>query len=231
VVGAMAGAYGGKAVAEAIDPAAEETYWRERFQSEPYVKQERTYEDYQPAYRTGYEGFSKYEPGTRFEEAEATLKEDYTSTGQASVPWEEARPAAEAAWQRVERGEAVRVPLTEEQLEVSKRQVESGGVRVRKVVKTETVNQPVELSHEEIVVERTDVSGEGTVPAEAFKEGEVYMPLKKEEAVVEISAHLAGEVNVRKVEKSNVEQVQGQIRKEDVEVEEENRGKRPSKES
>src|SRR3954465_6742092 len=41
--------------------------------------------------------------------------------------------------------EEARVQLSEEELKVGKRQVEYGGVRLRKIVRTETVTQPVEL--------------------------------------------------------------------------------------
>src|SRR4051812_27790295 len=46
------------------------------------------------------------------------------------------------------------IPLYEESLNVGKREVEAGAVRLRKIVRTETVNQPVELRHEEVVIDR-----------------------------------------------------------------------------
>ncbi|MGP1693055.1 MAG: ferritin-like domain-containing protein, partial [Giesbergeria sp.] len=50
VVGAVAGGLAGKAAAEAVNPTAEEAYWREAYRDEDYVTQERTYDDYHPAY-------------------------------------------------------------------------------------------------------------------------------------------------------------------------------------
>ncbi|MEO6004610.1 MAG: YsnF/AvaK domain-containing protein [Opitutus sp.] len=50
--------------------------------------------------------------------------------------------------------------LKAEELKIGKREVEYGGVRLRKIIRTETVNQPVELQREEIVVERVPVDGE-----------------------------------------------------------------------
>jgi uncharacterized protein (TIGR02271 family) len=222
VVGAVAGAYSGKAVAESIDPDAEDAHWRQKYQDEPYVDKTRPYDEYQPAYRTGFTGVEKYEPGTQFEEAEPTLREDYTAA-QGPLPWEHAKPAAEAAWNRVLRGEAVRVPLSEEQLEVRKREVESGGVRLRKVIKTEVANRPVELKREEIVVERVSAAEAtgGAAPAGAFKEEDIYIPLKEEEAVVEKTARKVGEVEIKKTEHTETQQVSGEVRREDVEVDEE----------
>ena len=53
VVGAVAGGLGGKAAAEAINPTAEEAYWRDQYTKEPYYQAGRSYEDYAPAYRLG----------------------------------------------------------------------------------------------------------------------------------------------------------------------------------
>jgi len=114
VVGAVAGAMAGHGVAEAIDPAAEDAYWRSTHSTLPFAKGD--YDAYQPGYRTGYEGYSKVAPGTRFEEAEATLKGHYETIRQGAkkaVRWDEAKPAVRAAWDRVDKGEAVRVPISE----------------------------------------------------------------------------------------------------------------------
>src|SRR5215203_7242311 len=55
VIGAVAGGLAGKGVAEGIDPTAEDAYWREAHNTQPYSKG-RDYDDFAPAYRTGYEG-------------------------------------------------------------------------------------------------------------------------------------------------------------------------------
>ncbi len=110
IIGAVAGGYGGKAVGEAIDPTGEDNYWREAHGKQPYADKTSRFEDYQPAYRTGYEGFSKHAADNRnFEQAEPDLRKKYESSG-AKVPWDKAREASRAAWTRVERGEAVCVP-------------------------------------------------------------------------------------------------------------------------
>src|SRR5262245_12362839 len=48
----------------------------------------------------------------------------------------------------------VSIPLYEEQIAVGTRVVESGSVRLRKQVTSETVNQPVQVPHETLVVDR-----------------------------------------------------------------------------
>ncbi|MGI8431024.1 MAG: hypothetical protein ACR2MW_01865, partial [Chthoniobacterales bacterium] len=51
VVGGVAGAYGGRGVAEAVNPTVEEQYWRENHASQSFARQEYDYAHYAPAYR------------------------------------------------------------------------------------------------------------------------------------------------------------------------------------
>ena len=100
VVGAVAGGLGGKAVAESVNPTAEEAYWRENYQSEPYYEAGRTYDDYAPAYRLGLQGRTRYDG--EFDDVESRLASDWESGRESStLPWPEARPASRAAWDRV----------------------------------------------------------------------------------------------------------------------------------
>ena len=98
--GAIAGGYAGKAVGELIDPTAEEAFWRAEHPRQPYGKGA-TYDDYQAAYRTGYESYPlPYSASATFEEAEPELRQRYEASG-AKLSWEDAREAARAAWLRV----------------------------------------------------------------------------------------------------------------------------------
>jgi uncharacterized protein YcfJ len=99
-VGAVVGGLAGKATAEAIDPTAEEAYWTENYVREPYYEKGLGYDQYAPAYRTGYEGRAKY-TGRTFEDVERDLETNYTQAkGDSSLHWNKARPAAYAAWHR-----------------------------------------------------------------------------------------------------------------------------------
>ena len=103
VVGAVAGGLAGKGVAEKIDPTVEDAYWRDAHRNESYYDSTATYDDYAPAYRTGYEGYGRYH-GRRFEDVEGDLQRDYTSArGNSRLEWEKAKHATRAAWHRVER--------------------------------------------------------------------------------------------------------------------------------
>jgi hypothetical protein len=102
-VGAVAGGLAGKSASEAVNPTAEEIFWRETYVREPYYVQGRTYEYYAPGFRAGWEGRVRHD-GRTFEEAEPELKVDYNLTKTELDPdWLDVRPAARAAWDRVDR--------------------------------------------------------------------------------------------------------------------------------
>jgi uncharacterized protein (TIGR02271 family) len=120
---------------------------------------------------------------------------------------------------RTEADDDTTLRLKAEELRVGKREVEYGGVRLRKIVRTETVNQPVELQREEIVVERVPVSGQSsTVEDENFTDQEIYIPLRREEAVVEKTVRATEEVRVGKRRESDQRNVEETVRREDVEI-------------
>jgi uncharacterized protein (TIGR02271 family) len=346
VGGAVVGGLAGKGTAEAINPTEEDAYWRQRH-SDQWFGRQRGYDDYQGAYRTGYEGFGKYGKGGRsFEECQLELRQDYErNKGRSAIGWEEAQHAARVAWQRVsgnyeriidydvhdqagnkigsvhnfwvdpsgqpaflgvktgwifgknhvvpvhtaqvnDRQRIVRLPfsedkiknapsfdadselsernieeiyryynlqqpqwptqaqgtqaalrtaetsgresgtikLSEEQLKVGKREVQAGGVRLRKVIRTEIVNRPVELKREEIVIERVPAAGT-TAGGAQFQGEDLFIPLRREEAVVEKEARVREEVRISKKATTEQQTVSGEVRREDVEVEQEGQGK------
>jgi len=103
VVGAVVGGLAGKAAGEAVNPTAEDAYWREQYRNEPYYNAARPYDDYAPAYRTGYEGRAKYRE-QRFEDVQADLERNYdVHRGDSGLAWQGAKQATRAAWDPVER--------------------------------------------------------------------------------------------------------------------------------
>jgi len=101
VVGGVVGGLAGKAAGEAIDPTREDAYWKENYTRESYYDKSLRYDDYAPAYRTGYLGRGQY--GDRsFDDVEGDLRKDYErSKGASSLTWDRAKLAARAAWARV----------------------------------------------------------------------------------------------------------------------------------
>jgi hypothetical protein len=102
-VGAVAGGLAGSSAAEAVNPTAEELFWRETYIREPYYVKGKTFEYYAPGFRAGWEGRVRHD-GRTFEHAEADLKVNYDLTKSELDPsWMDVRPAARAAWERVDR--------------------------------------------------------------------------------------------------------------------------------
>jgi hypothetical protein len=100
-VGAVVGGLMGKAAGEAVDPTIEDAFWSRHYGQEPYYEKGYTYDDYAPAYRTGYEARATY-PGRRFDEVEDDLATRYErARGRSRLSWQQARPATLAAWNRV----------------------------------------------------------------------------------------------------------------------------------
>lgn len=101
VVGAVVGGLAGKAAGEAINPTAEEAFWRDNYSKEPYYESGRSFDDYGPAYRLGLSGRTHYEdPWTS---VEPRLASEWESTrGSSSLDWDRASHASRAAWQRAD---------------------------------------------------------------------------------------------------------------------------------
>jgi len=94
------GSASGRGIADMLDPAGEEAYWRENYTTQPYYEAGLTYDDYHPGYRTGWEGRARFE-GRRFDEVERRLAADYERhRGGSRLGWERNRHAARAAWDR-----------------------------------------------------------------------------------------------------------------------------------
>lgn len=99
-VGAVVGGLAGKKIAERINPTEEDAYWREAYRTQPYYAKDSSYDDYSPAYRTGYEGYARYN-GKSFDDAETELRADYErNRGKSKLAWERAKDATRAAWDR-----------------------------------------------------------------------------------------------------------------------------------
>ena len=99
--GAVLGGLTGKAIAEKLDPAAEDAYWINQYQMESYYEEGLNYDDYGPAYRYGLE---VYAPGSTFDEVEELLAENWSLwKGKSFLSWHRARDAVRASWERADR--------------------------------------------------------------------------------------------------------------------------------
>jgi uncharacterized protein (TIGR02271 family) len=117
---------------------------------------------------------------------------------------------------RYQRGiESRRLTLSEEQLQVGKRQREGGEVELRKTVETEHVSESVPVTREEVRVERRPLSASDVDATNAtIGEDEIRVPVMEEEVVVEKRVVPTEEVVIRKEAVTEERNVEAEVRRE-----------------
>lgn len=112
------------------------------------------------------------------------------------------------------------IPLAEERLNIGKREVERGSVRVRSYVREEPVHEEVRLREERVDVERRPVNEAVRGDADhLFEERQIEMTERGEEAVVGKEAVVTEEVRLRPQAEERVEHIDDTVRRTEVEVE------------
>ncbi len=83
------------------DEAGEAAYWKEQYRNEPYFDPNYTFDDYEPAYRIGWEN---HLPDISFENAEGLMAANWEGArGWSRLDWDKARGAAKAGYHRMGR--------------------------------------------------------------------------------------------------------------------------------
>ncbi|GAC1563025.1 MAG: hypothetical protein NVS4B8_07960 [Herpetosiphon sp.] len=116
-------------------------------------------------------------------------------------------------------GKEMVVPIIEEQVQVGKREVETGGVRVETHVTEKPVTAEVTLREEQVHVERRPVNR--AVEAgqlEQVKEGTFEVREKGEQAVVSKQARVVEEVVINKEAHERTETIKDTVTRTDVDV-------------
>ena len=111
---------------------------------------------------------------------------------------------------------------SEERMRVGTATEEAGRARLRKYVVTETVQQTVPVSHEEVRIERepiTDANRDAALSGPAISEEEHEVTLRAERPVVDKEAVPVERVRLAKERVTGEETVSGDIRKEHIETE------------
>ena len=109
----------------------------------------------------------------------------------------------------------------EEELQVGKREVQRGGIRVYSHVVETPVEEEVRLREEHIRIQRNAVNRPASeADFTAFKEGTVELTETAEEAVVSKQARVVEEVTVGKDVSERSQKVKDTLRHTEVEVEE-----------
>lgn len=113
-----------------------------------------------------------------------------------------------------------KIPVVEEQLQVGKRAVQRGGVRIFQRVVETPVRENVTLREEHVKVERHPVNRPADPSQiDTFKEGTVELREMAEEAVVQKTARVVEEVVVGKQVTQRQDQISDKVRRTEVEVE------------
>lgn len=111
------------------------------------------------------------------------------------------------------------IPVIEEELQVGKREVETGGVRIHSRIIERPVEENLRLRTEHVHVDRNKVDREATAAElENFTEGEIEMTESREEAVVNKEAHVTEEVNISKDVEQRDETIKEEVRETEVDV-------------
>jgi len=110
--------------------------------------------------------------------------------------------------------------VVEENLQVGKRAVETGGVRVKSTMSEVPVEEEVRLRQEHVEVERRPVDRPATTAdMNAFKEGTIEVRETQEQPVVSKEARVVEEVRINKSVEEHTQKVQDTVRRTDVDVE------------
>ena len=130
----------------------------------------------------------------------------------------------ENLYQRRRQGttEDTTIPVIEEQLQVGKKVVETGGVRLRSRVIETPVEEEVRLKEEHVRVEREAVNRPAT--AADFKEGTVEVREEAEVPVVSKEARVVEEVTLNKEVKEHEHTINETLRSTEVDVEKLDKG-------
>lgn len=153
--------------------------------------------------------------GNRTAEAEEIVEKNGGDVGRSSGTW-----SYESSQNAARSEQTQRMQLYGEALRVHRDRTQRGEARLRKqtVTENQTVNVPV--TREELVVERTPVSGEKAAPGARLGENaEVRVPLSEERVRVEKEPVIREEVRVGKKGVTNVESRDEKLKHEELNVE------------
>jgi uncharacterized protein (TIGR02271 family) len=170
--------------------------------------------------RGTYADYSAGDPGA----VGPGMREGDTESGEFRGHSEDDEGVNQSAGSDLEDRDELRVQRTEEELAAGTREVEAGSMKVRKRVRTDREQIEVPTRHEEVSVERVPVEGDAS-EAE-IGEDEVVVPVTEEEVVVSKRAVAKEEVRVKKDVVSDTEVVEEDVRREEIDIEDETSSRR-----
>ncbi|SNS21660.1 PRC and DUF2382 domain-containing protein [Actinomadura mexicana] len=127
-----------------------------------------------------------------------------------TMPPQSAREGAETPMTEITR--------SEEQMRIGTERHEAGRVRVRKWIETETVEQTIPVSHEEIRIDREPIAGGRPDPKATIAEADQEIILYEERPVISKETVPVERVRLRTEQVQDEQTVRGELRKERIEV-------------
>ena len=118
------------------------------------------------------------------------------------------------------------IPIIQEEMAVGKREVETGGVRVRSKIVEKPVEENLRLRKEHVYVERTPVdrvANEGDLAN--FKDTTIEATEHAEVPVVGKETRVVEEVKIKKEVEERNETIRGSVRRQDVDIDKKKRDK------
>ncbi|QMU31587.1 YsnF/AvaK domain-containing protein [Adhaeribacter radiodurans] len=112
------------------------------------------------------------------------------------------------------------IPIIEEELQVGKQVVETGGARLRSRIIEKPVEENIHLREEHVHIERTPVNRPATeADLTNFQEGEIEITEHAEVPIITKEARVVEEISLEKEVEEREETIRDTIRRTDVEIE------------
>ncbi len=113
-----------------------------------------------------------------------------------------------------------KIPIIEENLEIGKREEETGAARITSTIEERPIEEKIKLKEEHVDVNRTPADRPATdKDLDTFKEGEMDIPVHKEVPVVNKEARVVEEVNINKRVSEDEKTVSDTVRRTEVDTE------------
>lgn len=101
--GGMVAARTRDSIAAKVNPTEYRKHFRAQYKNTPYYTAGRTWSDYEPAYRYGYETYERYRD-QRFDDVDRELQRSWDAGHTGSrLEWSEAKQAVRDVWHHIER--------------------------------------------------------------------------------------------------------------------------------
>lgn len=169
----------------------------------------------------------RHEPET----SEALAAKPASEEPAVGAPGQTGQSTAELKGVQRETMDSARIPIYREELVVDKKRIKegNGGVTLRKTVSTSEAQKPVELKREEYKVTRSEANGDEKPAADVFQDQEIYIPLTREEPVVEVRTFVSEQVRLKKQVETDQHTIRENVRRETIEIGKEAQADQPEK--